>query len=284
MSESGSAMSVLQSAGTPAAAAGIAQQAFVRVFNDFGQQSADVAVIIPSIWRPSLQQAIQSVLRQDYPGRIQIMLGFDTPNTAHLDLEEIVGELPANRSVYAFYPGYSTSRRHGGVHAGFDGGALRVLLCYLANARRVAFLDDDNWWAEDHISSLVAIMDSNVQWAFTLRWFVDPRSDCVLCVDEWESVGPDRGVYVSNFGGFVDPNCLMYDKIACDPATRFWAIPMAQDATQLSTDRQVFNQLRSQFTWRGVDRPTVYYRMNLTDPVQKDRLRTMQARGIQVAP
>jgi hypothetical protein len=270
-------------------AAGVAQptgessRPFLKVYNSFGQTPAEVAVIIPSTWRRSLKAALRSVVEQDFAGRIQIMLGFDTPNQAMLDLDALIGDLPPNRSVFAFYPGYSTSQRHGGVQPGFDGGALRVLLCYMANAPRVAFLDDDNWWAPQHIALLHQALQSGGQWAFTLRWFVDPRDDSVVCVDDWESVGPGRGVYLANFGGFVDPNCLMYDKLACDSATRFWAIPLPTDASRLTTDRQVFNELK-QFAWRSVEQPTVFYRMNLTDPVQVDRLAMMQQRGYKIEP
>ncbi len=278
---------VLPLAAVPAAGVfqptGESSKPFLKVYNSFGQVPAEVAVIIPSIWRSSLKAALRSVIEQEFPGRIQIMLGFDTPNQAMLDLDALIGELPPHRSVFAFYPGYSTSQRHGGVQPGFDGGALRVLLCYMANAPRVAFLDDDNWWTPQHIALLHQALEGGGQWAFTLRWFVDPRDDSVVCVDDWESVGPGRGVYLANFGGFVDPNCLMYDKLACDSATRFWAIPLPTDASRLTTDRQVFNELR-QFAWRSVEQPTVFYRMNLTDPVQVDRLAMMQQRGYKVEP
>jgi hypothetical protein len=258
-------------------------QPFIRTYGKVAQSPADIAVIMPSTWRSTLKQAIASVVAQDFAGRIQIMLGFDTPNAMHTDLDALIGELPENRSVYAFYPGYSTSERHGGVHAGFDGGALRILLCYLANARYVAFLDDDNWWAPDHVSLLHAAM-SGAQWAFSMRWFVDPRSDKSVCVDEWESIGPGRGVYAGNFGGFVDPNCLIYDKLECDAATRFWGIPLPGDASRLSTDRNVFSQLNNGLVWRMVAKPTVYYRMNLTDPVQVDRLAAIRQRGYLIDP
>jgi hypothetical protein len=270
--------------GSVAAPSSESSGAFLKIYNGFGQTPADVAVIIPSTWRSSLAKALRSVIEQEFPGNIQIMLGFDTPNQAQLELDALIGELPGNRSVFAFYPGYSTSQRHGGVQPGFDGGALRILLCYLANASRVAFLDDDNWWTPQHIGLLHQALETGSQLAFTLRWFVDPRDDSVVCVDDWESVGPGRGVYVANFGGFVDPNCLMYDKLACDSATRFWAIPLPSDASRLSTDRQVFNELKNQYSWRAVEQPTVFYRMNLTDPVQVDRLIVMQQRGYKIEP
>jgi hypothetical protein len=271
---------VAQGATVPGEAVG---SAFLRSWGEVSQTPSDVAVIMPSIWRSSLEQALRSVIEQDFPGSVQILLGFDTPNAARLDLDKIVGPLPPNRSVIAFYPGYSTSRRHGGLHPAFDAGALRIVLCYLANARYLAFLDDDNWWSREHLRSLRDAIEG-VQWSFGTRWFVDPRNDAVICVDDWESVGPGRGVWQAKFGGFVDPNCLMIDKLACDPVLRWWGIPLPNDPGAMSCDRHVFQELRNNYAWRSVAQPSVFYRINLEDPVHEDRANVMRLRGVVLSP
>jgi hypothetical protein len=258
-------------------------QPFCRAFGVQSQTPSDIAVIMPSIWRPSLEQALRSVIEQDFAGSIQILLGFDVPNAARLDLDKMIGSLPADRSVLAFYPGYSTSRRHGGIHPAFDGGALRTVLCYLANSRFLAFLDDDNWWSKDHLRNLRGAIEG-VQWSYSLRWFVDPLDDAVICIDDWESVGPDRGVWQALFGGFVDPNCLMIDKLACDAVLRWWGIPLPNDPGAMSCDRHVFRELRNNFTWRAVNTPSVFYRINRDDQVHHDRAKVMLERGIALKP
>ena len=63
--------------------------------------------------------------------------------------------------------------RHGGLHPAYDGGVLRCVLTYLANSRYVAYLDDDNWWADNHLSSMLAAIKDH-HWAYALRWFVHP--------------------------------------------------------------------------------------------------------------
>ena len=90
------------------------------------QRPVDVAVIMPTIIRSTMKEALQSVFRQ------------------------------AHCCVNVIYPGYSTSVRHGGLHPAYDGGVLRCVLTYLANSRYVAYLDDDNWWADNHLSSMLA--------------------------------------------------------------------------------------------------------------------------------
>ena len=181
------------------------------------QKQSDVAVVIPTIVRPSLARAVRSAVEQDFPGTIQVLVGVDK-SLGERAVLDVVGDMGADgRDIILFDPGYSTSTRHGGPHLAHDGGALRTILSYAANSRYVAYLDDDNWWAPDHLTTLHRAIQGT-DWAFSLRWFVDPRTKRPLCIDAWESVGPAAGVYRKRFGGWVDPNCLMIDKLACEPA------------------------------------------------------------------
>jgi hypothetical protein len=102
----------------------------------------------------------------------------------------------------------------------------------------VAYLDDDNWWAPDHLGSLVGAIAGH-DWAYALRWYADEQTGRGVGVDRWESVGPDAGVYAKRFGGFVDPSCLLIDAVACEPALRLWCHPLPGDATAMTTDRTV---------------------------------------------
>ncbi len=181
------------------------------------QRPADVAVIMPTIIRPTMKEALQSVFRQAPARRIQILIGIDRPAADVALIEAICAERPAHCCVNVIYPGYSTSLRHGGLHPASDGGVLRCVLTYLANSQYVAYLDDDNWWADNHLSSMLAAIKDH-HWAYSLRWFVHPDTRRTICIDQWESVGPGRGVFAQAFGGWVDPNCLMFDKLACHQA------------------------------------------------------------------
>jgi hypothetical protein len=136
----------------------------------------------------------------------------------------------------------------------------------------VAYLDDDNWWGPDHLDALVrAVADHD--WAYSLRWYADPDSARPLCVDLWESVGPGVGVYAERFGGFVDPSCLLIDRVACEPALALWCHPLPGDASGMSTDRPVFAYLRDHGRGAGTGRPTAFYTIRPTDPNHPARLR-----------
>jgi hypothetical protein len=247
---------------------------FLRTLGDTGslQTPFEVAVVMPSLVRPSLARALLSILRQDFAGRIQILVGIDRPlGSLDAPIAEL-GAIPSGRVLSFFYPGYSTSELHGGIYPAL-GGALRCILSYWANARYVAYIDDDNWWAPEHVTRLREIIEGK-DWAFAHRFFTHPRTGRVVCVDSWESVGPDRGLFRRRFGGWVDPNCLMIDKIRCERALRTWNFPLLDMPQGRTADRRFFRMLR-QGEWAEHAAPTVFYEVNPHDRMQRHRLPRM---------
>lgn len=229
------------------------------------QKSFDVAVVIPSISRPTLQQALTSVYKQDFAGTIQILIGFDQEPTERLNFDP-----PPDRVVQTFWPGYSTSTRRGGMTPSHDGGATRTVLTYLANSPRVAYLDDDNWWATDHLTRLSQAIDG-FDWAFSYRWFVDPVTREPLAIDVWESGGPGQGVHKD---GFVDPSCLMIDKTRCPSAAPCWTFPLSGDP--MSADCTMFGFLSRHHSWRSTGEATAYYTLNPRDRMFPERMRWIE--------
>jgi hypothetical protein len=241
------------------------------------QSPFDVAIVMPSLLRSTLDDALQSIFAQRFAGRIQVLVGIDVPSAGGSSLERACRGRPGNVVVYGLFPGYSTSVRHGGLHPERGGGVLRTLLCYLANSRRLAFLDDDNWWHEDHLASLCEAIEGH-DWAWAERWFVHPNTRRPVCRDEWESVGPGRGCFAAKFGGWVDPNGLMFDKLVCEPVLRWWSIPLPGDKKAMSGDRHVFHLLNTRYRGRGTGRATVYYVVDPTDVMHGPRLQSMGRR------
>jgi tetratricopeptide (TPR) repeat protein len=235
------------------------------------QTQAAVSVVIPTVLRPTLARAVKSVFAQAFQGPIQILVGIDSPQGSLELLEGVCASIPSHCTVQALYPGYSTSVRHGGPWAARDGGALRTVLSYLANAPLIAYLDDDNWWGPDHLASMARAIEP-VDWAFSLRWFVHPTSDRPVCIDQWESVGPDAGMYRERFGGFVDPNCLMIKRQACAEVIPWWTTPLSGDPSGMSADRHVFDFLNRTRRGAGTGEATAYYVMNSTDGLHPLRI------------
>ncbi len=80
-------------------------------------------------------------------------------------------------------------------------------------------------------------------------------------------------MFNERFGGFVDPSCLMINKLACPLAAHHWAMPLF-DSPMLA-DRAVFAHLLQNHKWRGSGAPTAFYTMNATDGLHPIRVQRM---------
>jgi hypothetical protein len=78
-------------------------------------------------------------------------------------------------------------------------------------------------------------------------------------------------------GGWVDPNCLMIDKLACEPLLRVWSIPLQGAARGRASDRNVFHNLNRHCRAAATDQATVYYQLTPTDRMHPARLAWMGA-------
>jgi len=242
----------------------------------FRQEPSEVAVVIPTVLRETLTRAVHSVFDQDLDGRIQILIGIDAVKGPIEQLAGLEDCCPDNVTLTIVDPGYSTARRNGGVHACGYGGSLRAALSFLANSRHVAYLDDDNWFAPNHLSSLRKAI-SGVDWAYSHRWMVDPRTDGVVCIDTWESVGPNAGVYAKRFGGFVDTSSLMIDKLKCLDVLPCWSDPPTPRGD--CEDRMVFFALTSRYKGNSTGQASSFYTIDPNDVLQKTREEYFQRAG-----
>ena len=219
------------------------------------QEEADVAVVLQTVLRPSVERAIQSVFEQDLGRRIHLLIGVDKRLGDSETVNRALKSCPPNVGVTLFDPNYSTSVRHGGVHSNYFGGALRTILSFAANSRYVTYLDDDDWYGADHLSSLLFAVRGQ-QWAFSERWFVNPYNLEPMCVDTIENLGPDAGIYAS-YGGFACPSSLILDKKQCAGMLHLWA--EAGTPRGDAEDRVVFKALRDHFrSYSATNRATVY--------------------------
>jgi hypothetical protein len=246
----------------------------------FMQQPFDCAVLIRTTLRASLPAAIASVYAQDFKGRIQILIGVDRADGAPAGLKELLREkCPPNIGVTVIDPGYSTARRNGGIYSASAGGALLTTLAYLANAPRIACLDDDNRMCPDHLGRLMLAMEGR-DWAFSLRWFINPANGERISVDRWESVGPGRGSFALRFGGFVDMNSWMVDKMKLHgllPALCFGIVKGGG-----GNDRAFFNALRK-LPCGETGHPTSEYVISPSDQNHALRLRWFAEAGYDVS-
>jgi hypothetical protein len=223
------------------------------------QTPFDVGIVTVTVVRETLPQALRSVFAQKFAGRIQMLVGVDQWVGDRAMVEQLRAQAPSHVAVTLLDLGYSTSQRNGGIYPSHYGGALKTILSYAANSRCVTYLDDDNWYAPDHVATMLGAMAGKA-WGFSLRHFVDAQSGEPLCADTWESLGPGRGVYAKAQGGFVDTNCYFIDKLACNDVFPEWA--MTRFAGGTGGDRQVLEKLRARpFGTSGAH--TVFHRTRL---------------------
>lgn len=229
------------------------------------QTPADVAIVMPTVMRPCIVAALETVYAQDFTGRIQLVIGADI-NPGHTDtLYAALERRPHHVSAVVLTLPYSTSSRHGGVHKAWDGGSLRDVLSMMANARHVAYLDDDNTWTPDHISSLMTAVEGK-GWAYSLRMLIDEDTGEELGVDRWDAVGPRKGRFKEQ-GGMVDPNCLLIDKLQLAPMLWCWTDP-GPNRLALEADRRVAATLTN-WPHGEVGRATVFYRIRQTNVLRR---------------
>lgn len=240
------------------------------------QEAAEAAVVIQTVLRPSLARAVRSVFRQEGVGRLHLLVGVDQALGDREMLEQAAAECPAHVMLSVVDLGYSTAHRYGGVHSNAYGGALRTMLTFAANSRFVAYLDDDDWYGADHLARLLKTIGSR-HWAFSRRWLVDPRTGWPICPDEWDSVGPGRGINQARFGGFVQPSGLMLNKVACQSMTHLWANAAFSDGR--GEDRLVFDALRN-VSWASTGEATYFCTLSEDSITHTHHITAFRQRGL----
>jgi hypothetical protein len=223
------------------------------------QARFDIGIVVATMVGSGLQQAVRSVFAQQFGGRMQILIGVDKWHGERALVDALIAEAPSHVAITVMDLGYSTSARHGGVYPGHDSGALKTILSFAANSRFVACLDDDNWYAPDHVATMLKAI-SGKAWAFSLRHFVDEDTGEIICADTWESLGPGRGLYAETEGGFVDTNCYLLDALLCSDAFPEWTVTRVDGAT--GGDRQVLKRIADR-PWGTNDKASVFCRVRL---------------------
>jgi tetratricopeptide (TPR) repeat protein len=158
-----------------------------------------VSVITPSAGSPRLAQAIESVQAQTYP-LLEHLVVADGPEH-HDRVHALLPAAPRHPVQYLALP-----LNTGGD--GYCGHRVYGAAPYLVNSHYIAFLDEDNWFDPDHVSSLMAkITADGLAWAYALRKIVDSDGQ-FLTNDDCESLGAWPTWNDPN-NNLVDVNCYM---------------------------------------------------------------------------
>ena len=193
-----------------------------------------VTVITPTTGVPYLKQAIESVCSQTYEN-IQHLVVVDGP---HENADTIIDECRNGVNggdIDVIHLPYAT-----GIDR-YNGHRIYGAMTYLAKGEYVCFLDEDNWLDPNHVESLVKVIESGNQWAFSLRKITDKDGN-YMCNDDCESLGKWPSCLDAN-DYFVDVGCYFLPKNLALQLTPIW-YRKAREPGVPEVDRMLSHVLR----------------------------------------
>lgn len=161
-------------------------------------------VIIPTIGSNDLAQAVNSVLKQTYY-ETHCLVVVDGPQF-HYKVNRVLGDnfiLVDNEKLFRCDLPFNTGA------GGWYGQRIMTAFSYLNDYDYVMFLDQDNWFDWDHVSSLVKTIEENeYEWAYSLRKITGKFGNFV-CLDNCESLGK-WPVWFNTDHHLIDNNCYCF--------------------------------------------------------------------------
>jgi hypothetical protein len=140
------------------------------------QNSKTVAVITSTIGRPELVLAIESVQNQTYPCKHYV---FVDGNIFCDKANSILAQFP---NIVPIYLPMNTGKNR------ILNGAINAAAAFLVEEDIICYLDDYNQLREDHVESLVNMIEQGADFAYSLRAFYDSNHQ-FICNDDFESLG-----------------------------------------------------------------------------------------------
>jgi len=153
--------------------------------------NGSVVTIIPSIGSPKLADALASLSKQDYPD-VDVYLVIDG-GAKHDRVQDVLRDFVQNGDAASktILPRIHVTTLSWNVGAGgYFGHRIYAAFPHLVNHEFVTFLDEDNWYRPDHISSLVETLEQfpEAVFAHSLREIYRPNREFVTN-DDCESLG-----------------------------------------------------------------------------------------------
>lgn len=171
-----------------------------------------VVVVTPTTGEPELIDALISVENQDYDGELVHFLVVDGP--------EFWGKVDAILQKTGYSPMVLKLPFNTGK-GGWYGHRIFASVPMFLEFDYVSFLDQDNWFALDHISSLVDIAEKHKwDWAYSLRNIYNKNGNFVI-QDNCESLG-EWPAWFSEDVHLIDTSCYLYKKEFIQTYCHLW--------------------------------------------------------------
>jgi hypothetical protein len=219
--------------------------------------SPEAIVITPTIGTPQLIEAMQSVEGQDFKNIMHFIVIDGEEYQA--DAERILERFDKTRHKKIVLP-FNTG--NGIERLKFNGHRIYAACSYLVNSKYVFFLDEDNWYDHDHVSSLIALIEhEQLDWAYSLRKIYNEAGEFITN-DDCENLGqwpPFSGV-----DNVVDTNCYAFKREVLATVGHAWYHP-------LGADRFFYKRISARYkNFSTSSRYTVNYRLHDQRPPHAD--------------
>lgn len=166
-------------------------------------------VITPTIGNATLGRAIRSVAEQDQPTHHLLVVD----GREHLAATEKIASANGFAGDWLVLP-HATGKNQ------FFGHRIYGAIPFLLDADLVAYLDEDNWYEPNHISTAASLIASaELAWVYSLRNIVD-SSGSMVCQDNCQSLG-----WWPAFDGayhHVDTSCYVVRREVAVEAATLW--------------------------------------------------------------
>lgn len=211
-----------------------------------------IAVITPTIGTDWLPQAMNSVGNDAEHWIIVDGIAYATRVASMIQAHPYKQSF----SVIPENTGTPTQGFNGLPYTGFyNGYRINAAFAFLTNADYVMYLDEDNWYEPNHITSMVeALEKNNWDWCYSLRRIVDKEGN-FLFNDESDSLGD-----VASWNGykFVDMNCYLFKNCVINRISQ----RMFNTLNPYDGDKELFKAASNQFpNYGSTGLHTVNYRM-----------------------
>jgi glycosyltransferase involved in cell wall biosynthesis len=202
-------------------------------------------IVIAATGSNELTKAVESALAQDHTDtRVWVVIdgpaftnAVDTVIAPFRDRLHVL-QLPENTGANGFY-----------------GHRIYAAVSHLVNTDYVLYLDQDNWFDNNHVSTQIAAIERNGwQWGHSLRKIADKHGN-YLCLDDCESLGK-WPIYLSNEHHLVDTSSFCIRRDVVTQIGSVWHWGWGGDRRFLSAISQHFPQ------WGTTGKYTLNYRLD----------------------
>lgn len=210
--------------------------------------AGSVTVITPTIGGPELVDALISVAEQDYEGEVTHLVVVD--GRKYLSAVAAAIEVSGTNPTLLVLP----------ENTGFDGWnghRIYASIPVLVNTDYISFLDQDNWYLPNHLSSNIKVIEeNNIRLSYSLRSIYSKTKE-YLCDDNCESLGLWPIYGIPEAGYLIDTSAYVFTASFIQETCSLWRKGWSVDRDYTVSIKKILND---NFKTTGLQ--TLCYRLN----------------------